>query len=228
MIGVVFPSWRIPEHRLQDHFAWNASFYLASGAKVFVVTDREHEVPGYAQCVIFSEEKLPVIAGRRRFATTRCRNVGIRAAIAAGCDPIICTEVDIAFQREAWKAMVAVTFQLEPTACVPYCRMSLSSEWERREDKWLCAPEATGTVTMAAENWGYVSYSEEQWGYGCDDGLMVTRIEARGIKVVRTGYIYHMAHVDGAEQKEFHGRCDHWNRASGFNPENFNHNLQFR
>jgi hypothetical protein len=36
-----------------------------------------------------------------------------------------------------------------------------------------------------------------------------------------------MAHEDGACQKEFEGRNDHWNRANGFNPDNFEHNLKF-
>lgn len=226
--GIVFPSWRIPETRLQDHFVWNARYYNSAPCRVFVVADREYDLPDYAECVIFPEDKLPILNGIRRFATTRCRNAGIQAAIAAGCDPIMCTEVDIAFEPKAWDlASFGVPNWTSRTALVPHCRMSYSSDWHHREDHWIAAPLATGTVTMKAKHWGEVSYCEQQWGYGCDDGLFLKRLAKRDMKVRRTGYIYHIAHVDGAEQREFHGRGDHWNRASGFNPSNFRHNGTF-
>ena len=223
MIGIVFPSWRIPEHRLRDHFSLNAKWYNSTDVRVFAVTDREYEIPEYAECVIFPEDRLPVKRGKRRFSTTRCRNAGIQAARQAGCDRILCTEVDIAFEQEAWDAACSVSDQ----AAVPYCRMSLSSKWDNREASWVCAPKATGTVTMTAANWGTVRYSEKQWGYGCDDGLILTRIVAQRIRVNRAGYIYHMAHIDGTPQTEFNKenpRTDHWNRKSGFNPDNFRRN----
>lgn len=143
----------------------------------------------------------------------------------AGCDPIIVTDVDMAFESEAWQAMRHVADSEMPTAEVPYCRMSNSSQWGRRADSWEDAPVATGTISMRAAEWQRVSYCEKQWAYGCDDGLILTRISDAGIRIYRTGYIYHMAHVDGANQKEFDGREDHWNRANGFNPDNFEHNL---
>jgi len=223
-IAVVFGCYRLPEERLQAHLEWNASFYSGSGARLFVVTDREYPLPPFAECVVFPEENLPLVGGVRRFATTRCRNAGIRAAIAAGCGLITCTDVDISFEPEAWEAALAVGPCGVPTAAVPYCRMSESSEWARRERSWIDAEFATGTVTMTADQWRVIQYDESQHGYGYDDSRMLHRIAAQGVSVLRTGYVYHVAHVDGANQKEHHGRNDHWNRANGFNPQNFRHN----
>jgi hypothetical protein len=227
MIGVVFPSYRIPEHRLRDHFAWNERFYR-EGVRVFAVTDKQYDVPPYAKCVVFPEEQLPLIDGMRVFATTRCRNAGIRTAIGANCDPIIVTDVDISFEPVAWRAMLTVTESKMPTAQIPYCRMSETNDWYSRHNlPSVFAPKATGTISMRSVDWGRVSYCEEQWAYGCDDGLIMTRIANAGIRIQRAGEIYHMAHVDGSCQKEFDGRDDHWNRANGFNPDNFQHNLKF-
>ncbi len=222
-IAVVFPSYRIPEHRLRDHFEWNSQLYIGSGAKVFVVSDREYDVPDYATCVIFPEEKLPIRKKRQVFATTRLRNMGIRTAIESGCDVVICTDVDICFESEAWESLLAVA---DGVASIPYCRMSYADNMVRRKDKWIPADLATGTVSMTAANWGKVQYCEDQVAYGCDDGRLQMGIEEAGICEDRTGHIYHIAHVDGVEQKEFRGRCDHWNRENGFNPENFRGNCR--
>ena len=157
---------------------------------------------------------------------TSIQAAAILAAIAANCDPIICTDVDIAFEEDAWHAMESLTE--EGVAVVPQCRMSSRSQWKDREESWIEAPLATGTVSMTAADWRVMPYSENQWGYGCDDGLIVERMEKRGMQVLRGGYIYHMAHVDGANQLEFNGRDDHWNRASGLNPDNFSHNLEIK
>ncbi|MFZ2253213.1 MAG: hypothetical protein WAW13_03520, partial [Minisyncoccia bacterium] len=83
---------------------------------------------------------------------------------------------------------------------------------------------ATGTVTMSAREWGRIQYDERQTEYGYDDSKMLQQIAAAGVSVLRKGIIYHMAHVDGANQREHQGRDDHWNRASGFNRPNFRQN----
>ncbi len=224
--AVVFVSWRVPERRLQDHFAWNDAIYRRDNVRVFPVTDQPYDVPEYAECVIFPEDKLPLHQGQRRFALTRTKNAGIRAAIAAGCDPIVCSDVDISFELEAWQAAMAVTDQ---TAAVPIYRMSTSSIYFDRETEYETAILAEGTITMTAANWGRVQYCEAQWGYGGDDGTIVSGIsKARPlIRVTRAGHVYHMAHVDGSCQKEFQGRTDHWNRTNGLNPDNFRHNARY-
>jgi len=224
-LGVVFVSWQIPEHRLRDHFAWNERLYRPGGVRVFAVTDREYEVPDYARCVIFPKTRLPIFGGRYRFALTRTKNAGIRAAIAAGCSPIICSDVDIAFEPAAWMAALATT---DRTAAVPLYRMSLSSQWAERENSYEEAPLAEGTITMTAHNWERIQYCERQWGYGGDDGTIIDRIAHADppIRITRVGHVYHMAHVDGACQKEFCGRTDHWNRDNGLNPENFRRNAR--
>lgn len=225
-IGIVFPSWRIPEHRLQDHFVWNERFYREDDVRVFAVTDKMYNLPDYAENVVLPEEAMPVVDGVLRFATTRARNAGIRRAIESGCSLVTCTEVDIAFERPAWAHGIRVAMS-PGVAAVPWCRMSLSDDWSQRHAEWEKAPDATGTVTMTPEGWGDLPYSENQWGYGCDDGLLLKRLRARGVKIIRRGYIYHMAHVAGTPQKEFdleNPRTDHWNRENGLNPENFRFN----
>ncbi len=227
-IGVVFVSWCVPEHRLRDHFEWNDSIYRSAGACVFAVTDREYNLPDYAQCVIFPETRLPLHKGQRRFSLTRTKNAGLRAAIAAGCDPIICSDVDICFEPDAWGDALAVT---DLTAAVPVYRMSHSAERSKRADAYDLAELATGTVTMTAANWRKIHYCERQWGYGCDDGYIVEKITDAKIDIIRLGCVYHMAHIDGTPQEEFNEkapRVDHWNRDSGLNPENFRRNARFQ
>jgi len=225
IIGVAFPSYRIPEHRLRNHFAWNALLYRADSVHVFAVTDREYAVPEYAECVIFPERCLPMHDGRRRYSTTRCRNAGIRAAIDAGCEVIVCTDVDICFELEAWESLLAVRHGI---AAVPYCRMAASSDPAKRESKWIFDEWATGTVAMVAEHWRKIQYSRNQWGYGDDDGAILDLMQKRGVQLTRDGHIYHIAHTDGANQLNFGGRSDYWNRDNGFNPDNFSRNRRQR
>lgn len=225
-VGVVFVSYRVPEYRLQNHFRWNALFYDQPGVCVFVVTDREYELPDYAECVIFPESRLPIHKGQRIFALTRTKNAGVRAAIEAGCDPIICSDLDICFEREAWRAAVAVT---DENAAVPLYRMSESAHYDTRAEAFVEAPLAEGTVTMSAANWKRCHFNERQKGYGGDDGTLIRTIADADppIHIERGGYVYHMAHRHGANQTEFEGRADHWNRDNGFNPENFKRNARF-
>ena len=172
-IGVVFVSYCVPEHRLFDHFVWNSSIYREDDVRVFAVTDKEYALPDYAECVIFPEERLPMRQGQRRFSLTRTKNAGLRAAITAGYEVVICSDVDISFEPEAWDAALNVTAK---TAAVPIYRMSESAVWTRRADAYLTAKLATGTVTMTAENWQRANFCEQQYGYGCDDGLILERI----------------------------------------------------
>lgn len=228
-IGVVLVSWKIPEQRLQAHFSWNALLYGETGATVFVVTDREYDLPRCAKCVVFPEDRLQRHRGKRMFSLTRTKNAGIKAAIQAGCDPIICTDVDVAFEPDAWERGLAVSTADVPTAFLPVCRMSWSSDWGKRRDKYVLAEGATGIIVMTAADWGRVSFCEEQWGYGGDDGVVLQRIVDAGIHIDRAGVTYHMAHIDGTPQKEFNAanpRTDHWNRENGLNPDNMAMNNQ--
>jgi hypothetical protein len=225
-IGVAFGHFALPAQRLADHFDWNDAIYRDFSARVFVVVDKPYPVPDYAECVLFPSSRLPVVDGRTVFATTRTRNAGVRAALDAGCDPIIVTDSCMCFERESWETMLAVGSRPRRSAVIPVCRMSYSNDRDRRAERFEDAALATGTVSMLAEDWRMIRYNEKQFGYGCDDGRFEIYIRTAGIQIRREGIIYHMAHVEGAEQREFHGRTDHWNRASGFNPENSKHNAR--
>lgn len=227
-IGVAFGHFDMPAQRLADHFAWNEAIYRDFSARVFVVVDKPYPVPDYAECVLFPWSRLPLVDGRTVFATTRTRNAGVRAALDAGCDPIIVTDSCMCFERGSWETMVAVGSRPRRSAVIPYCRMSYFNDRNRRAERFEFAPLATGTVSMTAADWQGIRYNEKQYGYGCDDGRLEIYLTAAGIKIRREGIIYHMAHVEGAEQGELDGRTDHWNRASGFNPDNIEHNRRQR
>jgi len=234
-IGVVFPSYRIPVQRLVDHFKWNDAIYREVEAKVFVVVEEDldagtppegampfpaavMDLPEYVTLIQFDESDLPVIDGKPAFSIAKTKNRGIEAAIRNGCELIIATDVDVTLDAEAWAAAMRVT---DYSASVPLYRMADSHK--DRKTKYIDAPNATGTVTMTANNWREVRYDERMVGYGCDDGaiLYAMGIHGAGLTIDRTGVAYHVAHVEGSNQSEFNGRSDHWNRGSGFNFKNF-------
>lgn len=236
-IGVVFPSYRIPVQRLVDHFKWNDTIYRKLNASVFVVVDEKDDdaskspedampfpaavwdLPDYVQLVHFAECDLPVVDNKPVFSITKTKNLGIDVAIESGCDLIVCTDVDVSLDAEAWAAAMRVT---DYTAAVPLYKMA--DTFDTRIKAHVDAPNATGTVAMTAHNWDRLRYEEKCVGYGCDDGIMCWSIRHANIKIDRTGNAYHMAHSPGTPQAEFNGRGDHWNRDDGFNFKNFTGN----
>jgi hypothetical protein len=234
-IGVVFPSYRIPIQRLVDHFKWNDAIYRSAGASVYVVTEELAEIhgrpegamdfpaavmdlPEYVKLLPFPESCLPVVDGKPAFSITKTKNHGIGGAIADGCELIICTDVDVTLDAESWAAAMRVT---DYSAAVPLYHMA--DNFPDRKEKYIAAPNATGTVTMTANNWRHIQYNEEMVGYGCDDGAILFAMgqHGAGLAIDRTGIAYHIAHVEGSIQSEFHGRTDQWNRSDGFNFDNF-------
>lgn len=214
--AVVFVHYKIPEKRLREHFAWNESEYLAAGTKVFVVADRQYDVPEYARCLVYPGE-MPV------FNLALTSNFGIRHAITAGHDVIVKTDADMVFDGGlGWMFGVK-----SHSARIPMYRMA--SSYKDREQGYVDAPNATGTICMRSECWQAAHFNEECVGYGCDDGILMRQIKRCGYSVERAKAIYHIAHIEGTPQKEFdrqNPRIDHWNRDSGFNPENFVNNRQ--
>ncbi len=235
-IAVVFVSYlEVPESRLQEHFEWNRQIYEAHGddLRVYVVSDVEHDLPDYAETVIFPMEQLPVRDGRPRFSITITKNAGNATAIAHGAKVIICTDVDIAFDREAFERMAAVT---DTEAVIPVYRMAES--YAGREDGRLDRG-CTGTASMTAANWRRIQFDEISVEYGADDGLLLGDIEhadkddgGAHIEIIRDyaeggGLITvsHIAHVPGdGARVPGSGASTCWGRASGFNRDNFQQN----
>lgn len=210
--AVVFVSYRVPKHRLADHFRWNDEHYRRIGARVFVVTDRDYPVSEYARCLVYPEEM-------QTFSLALTKNFGIRHAVAEGFNNVVSTDVDMVFDGDVLDRLVAVG---EGEAIVPIYHMA--SGYECRETDWVEAPAATGTVAMVAADWHRAHYQEACVGYGCDDGILLRQIEREGIAVTRDRTVNHIAHQPGTPQKEFDRqtpRVDHWGRAEGFNPEAF-------
>ena len=215
-IAVTFTHYNIPAKRLQDHFAWNDAVYRKHNARVYVVTDKQYDVPPYAECLVYPS-KMPV------FNLSKTSNYGVKTAINNGYDIIIKTDTDIVFSPEVFNACIQVR---DKEAVIPYYKMS--DNYAERNEKFVMAPYATGTISMTADGWEINHFNELCEGYGCDDGILKRRIEKSGygIKRYKQFDLWHIAHEAGTVQKEFHGRTDHWNRDSGFNPENFKRNGQ--
>ena len=217
--GVVFAHYAMPQRRLDAHFRWNDTFYRHTGAVVYVVTDHLRPTPLYGRCVVIPRAFLPKQDGKPIFSLAMTKNRGITAAIAAGCDPIIVTDSDIAFGDGAWEEMVGVG---SGVASIPVYLMARSYEGRSERDK----PDTgmTGTIGMRAEHWRGVRFDEECVGYGAEDGRVYKAIRERGLVILRDAYIWHVAHDNqNLTRVPGHGSGDCWNRST-LNPDNFEAN----
>lgn len=231
-IAVIFVSYlKVPESRLQDHFEWNHDVYcslmwnpnslvdMEPKLRVYVVSDVEHDLPGYAETVMFPMERLPVKGGKPRFSLSMTKNAGIRKALDDGVTHLVCTDVDISFDIGSLDLAFAVGSQ---TAAIPVYRMAKSiTDREHGRLDHGC----TGTIGMTAANWRQVRFNEECIGYGAEDGILLRDIERAGIEVVRDCEVAHIAHVPGdGERTPGSGSSTCWGRDDGFNFDNFAHN----
>ena len=226
--AVVFVSYlKVPESRLQEHFAWNDHIYRQFGnqLRVYVVSDVEHELPDYAETVVVPFEQLPLLDGVPVFSLSMTKNAGIAKAIKDGADVIICTDVDIAFERASFDALMSVDMD-EPqgVAIMPIYRMAES--FEKRVFGRLDVG-CRGTISMTAANWKRFRYDEKCKAYGGEDGRIFIAIQSSGVRVVRTCEVAHIAHVPGdGARTPGRGSATCWGRADGFNPDNFRGNMR--
>jgi radical SAM protein with 4Fe4S-binding SPASM domain len=214
--AVVFTHYRMPIERLNEHFIWNDKFYKDSGVSVFVVSDRQVDVPSYARCLVYPEE-LSV------FNLSATSNYGIRFAVDCGYEVVVKTDVDILFTSAAWNRLLSVD---EYRVVAPMYRMAQS--YEERDTKYMKDGCAAGTVSMIVSNWRETHYHEECVGYGEEDWVFIGAAEKNGLLVDSAGgcFVWHIAHKkDGHPEKGT--RVDAWNR-DGFNPDNIERNKVFR
>jgi hypothetical protein len=225
-IGVVFVSYlKVPEQRLRDHFRWNASLYESYGdrLRVYVVSDVEHDLPSYAETIVYPIEKLPVVDGQPRFSLTMTKNAGNDAALADGAEVIICTDVDICFWTDSFDTMTRVD---EMCAAIPVYRMAPSYE---QRDEGRFDHGCTGTIAMTAANWRRLRFDERYVAYGGDDGQMLQDICTAGLTVLRSTIVSHIAHRPGdVERIPGSGAASCWGREDGFNFDNFHNNRRLR
>ena len=217
-VAVMFVSYlKVPESRLREHFAWNGSLYEDAKAQVYVVTDRYHELPSYARCVLVPENDLPLLGGQRVFSLCQTKNAGIQQALADGAEVLVCLDVDTALPPTAWEHLLSVG---PHEAKVPMVAMVPRSLRRRgaHVDKGV-----TNTIAMTALNWGRVQYDERCVGYGADDGIIVTDIRKAGLMVDRSHEVWHVDHPneEHAVNTPGRGRSGCYGRTEGFNPENF-------
>jgi hypothetical protein len=239
------PNSKMPVQRLVDHFEWNHNYYAESGTKVLVVTDQPHQVPDYAECLIYPDP-MPLRNGKPVFSHARTKNFGIRHALAAGFCPIIVTDLDMAYTPECWQQLLAVDNR---QASVPLCWMA--PDFNLRNSRCMVHPTteehvsncrcshqdygATGTIGMTADNWRKVRFDDRCVGYGADDGIILASIRKSGVEIIgrpetpTMAPIYHIAHNASVPQVNFSGgrfvRRDMWD--SEFNPVNFAENRRY-
>jgi hypothetical protein len=213
--AVVITSYKVPVHRLHEHFAWNNALYTHLGVKVYVVADQQYPLPAYAECVIFDQD-MP------KFNLARTSNFGILHAIRRGHEVVIKSDVDVCFPVETGERLV----RTRDTECVVPCYLMAMNYPDRRWN-YIPAPKAEGTIVMSAENWKQFNYEERCVGYGAEDGIMIHAIEKSKLPINRAHIVWHVAHIPDTPQKERGGRTDHWNRDSGFNPDALQRNIQF-
>lgn len=221
-IGVVVVHYhKVPMKRLTDHFKWNGTIYKNFNACVYVVTEKEKEVPHYARCIIVPLEKLPKRDGKPIFSLSLTKNQGIRTAIEDGCSPIIATDIDLAFSEEAFLACAHAKIGM---GAAPVYLMAKT--YEQRSENDPKDFGMTGTISLSLDDWRRLPYNENFVGYGGEDGELMRRIAAAGIRMNRQITVWHIAHDPKAPQKNIpgKGREDCWGRKDGFNPENYTQN----
>lgn len=218
MIAVVFVSYlEVPEERLQDHFAWNRETYeqFEDRLRVYVVSDIDHDLPSYAESVIYPMDRLPLNEGRRRFSLTMTKNFGIRKAIGDGAEVIVSTDVDVRFPAGCLEWLASVN---EQTARFPVYHMM---DYTDRNHLLRVDHGCTGTTSMTAANWSRVQYDEKYSEYGGDDGALFADANSAGLLIDRNGRVDHVGHMPGDGNRiPGHGSETCWGRSSGFNRDN--------
>ena len=217
-VAVVFVAYRtVPEERIQEHFAWNDAVYRDAGARVYMVTDHYHELPEYAECVVFPESELPHLQGWPVFSLCKTKNAGINKALRDGAEVLVCMDVDTAVTKSTWDHLLSVG---PHEAKVPMIAM-VPRSLERRGAK--VDKGVTNTIAMTALNWARIQYDEGCVGYGADDGIIVTDIRKAELTVDRSGEAWHVDHPGESNACNIPGRgrggC--YGREEGFNPENY-------
>lgn len=218
MLGVVVVAYQIPDSRKADFLSWNLDLFGALNAMPFVVCESD-SLPCYVKCD--DDSARPANAdGVRMFSLSATKNLGIRAALKAGCDRIVTTDIDVAFTKQALMMAAAVG---NKSAVVPMYRMAI--DFETREEFALPDKGMAGTIALTAANWRKLEYDERYIGYGGEDGKMRKDIASVGIREVRTCHVYHIAHDPTAPQVNVPGagRNDCWNRDT-INPDNWEAN----
>jgi len=219
-VAVVLCHYEIPDWRLREHFEWNDRLYRQADVRVYVVTDKPYDMPDYAEYIVYPKEDLPTIDGKPAFWITGLKNVGVKQAIAAGGELIICSDTDIAYTPKAWERMITIG---PDEAIIPIYHKA--KYFERRHKEAHADPGCEGVIAMWAEHWATCPWEEKCVGYGADDRVQHDRIEENlKIRVSRDVVVYHIDHhpQDGID----HGPSLLWN-ADGLNPANFQNNRQY-
>ena len=163
----------LPARMLADFRARHA------GQQVFAVGD----LPECEVVYMLKENEL--------FSITRAANAGIRAAIKAGHDPVIKTDIDCVLPPvEAWAGAASGG----RGAAFRYWEIKTATDTSAAK---MCSRRC-GTIVMTASDWqraGY--YNEDMDGYGFDDGDMIDRARKAGIRIdlLRSPRVFHVSHA---------------------------------
>lgn len=222
--AIVLTHYMLPERRLHEHFVWNRDVYRREGVRVLVVSDRDHELPGYAQVLVIG----PLFNSENHFSLAWCSNMAIRAAIELGATTVCKTDPDILFPSRTLATMLEGT-----RPGVGYSPLYMMAE---SEDQAILAPESCrpwnnsrGTVCLAASDWDALAgYDERMRGYGSEDGDLTTRAAQRSITIARgTLPVYHIDHDGTQGRVSPRARANNWNSKT-LNPRSHTRNAPLR
>ncbi|MFA5379216.1 MAG: galactosyltransferase-related protein [Dehalococcoidia bacterium] len=216
MIGLVVTAYRLPDALIDRFVECNLPALAARGGRLYLVTDARKYLDFERENIdakIFEENarKYPgentqlsegaKISERENiralpcpdmevFAIGRCANIGIRQALAEGCNLICKTDIDCILDEAALADIEA----LRPGNAAAYRYWHIPAP-DRREAPKI--DSIMGTFATTAEDWERVGgYDERMDGYGYDD-YNVTRLAREHGIVCATKCnpkIYHIWH----------------------------------
>jgi hypothetical protein len=165
MLGIVVTAYRLPDALIDRFVESNLPALAARGGRLYLVTDSRRYLP-------FDRENISAIPcpDMETFAIGRCANIGIRQAVAEGCNPICKTDIDCILDDAALANIEAL--RSGQAAAYRYWHIPAP---DRREAPKLDS-RIMGTFAMTAEDWQRVGgYNERMDGYGYDDADIASR-----------------------------------------------------
>lgn len=180
MIAIVATSYKLgselPLRFLRDH----------AGNRVHLVTDE----------IIFCLDGHSIVRAPEMqvFSITKCSNLGIDAAIKAGADIIVKTDIDCILDNDFIK-FVSANISDGTGAIFRYWGVTDASMESRLTAKLL--PRICGTCAMTSHDWRLTGgYCDAMQGYGYDDWDICMRARTAGVKMEQLTYqkVYHIDH----------------------------------
>jgi hypothetical protein len=209
--------------RVSDWLAWNAGEISSSGAHAWLVADADTAA---RLDVLDTPRWLTVVraeydfSAERPFCLSWTSNLGIRAAIEAGCVAILKTDPDIWFAGALQPMLDSIGERRG--VCPTYMMCSSYEQARAHMEQSVPWNQTRGTLGLPVGAWASMrGYDERMVGYGVEDGDAYRRACAYA-DVARSFMVCHIAHAAGPQHRR--ARRDHWGR-DDINPAMHGHNM---